>query len=126
MKRYQHPTPEQITITGVLNALSDPVRLNYVRCLAYQDCEKACGAIETPVAKSTMSHHLRVLREAGIIRVRTEGTQSMTSLRLDELETRFPGLLNSILKAAEDEVHEGFYLREDSQGSKVSPTGKES
>ena len=101
MKHYQHPTREQLTLSGVLHALSDPVRLNYVRCLSIRGCEQACGAIETPVAKSTMSHHLRVLREAGIVRVRTEGTQSLTSLRWEDLEARFPGLLKTILKASE-------------------------
>ena len=101
MKEYKHPTPDQITLTGVLHALSDAVRLNYVTCLASRGCEQACGAIETPVAKSTMSHHLRVLREAGVIRIRTEGTSSLTSIRWEDLEAKFPGLLKSVIKAAE-------------------------
>lgn len=100
MKQYQHPTIDQISLTCVLHALSDPVRLNYVQCLAKLTSEQPCGAIPTPVAKSTMSHHLRVLREAGIIHIRTEGTQSMTSLRLHDLEEKFPGVLDSVLKAA--------------------------
>ncbi|MVM29745.1 helix-turn-helix domain-containing protein [Spirosoma sp. HMF4905] len=100
MKQYQHPTVDQISLTCVLHALSDPVRLNFVQCLAQLTCEQPCGAIPTPVAKSTMSHHLRVLREAGIIQIRTEGTQSLTSLRSHELETKFPGVLDSVLKAA--------------------------
>jgi DNA-binding transcriptional ArsR family regulator len=102
MKQYQHPTLDQITLTGLLHALSDPVRLNFVQCLAKLTCEQPCGAIPTPVAKSTMSHHLRVLREAGIVQIRTEGTQSLTSLRSHELETKFPGLLDSVLKAANE------------------------
>lgn len=105
MKQYPHPATDQINLTCVLHALSDPVRLNFVRCLAEQLCEQRCGAIPTPVAKSTMSHHIRVLREAGLIRVRTEGTQSLTSLRKDEIEGKFPGLLKAVLDAAkEDEV----------------------
>ena len=99
MKQYQHPTVDQITLTGVLHALSDPVRLNYVQCLARLTSEQPCGAIPTPVAKSTMSHHLRVLREAGLIHIRTEGTQSMTSLRLYELGEKFPGVLDAVLNA---------------------------
>ena len=102
MKQYKHPNRDQITLTGVLHALSDGVRLNFVRCLAERGCEQACGAIETPVAKSTMSHHLRVLREAGVVQVRTEGTHSLTSLRWEDLEAKFPGLLKSVLKAAKD------------------------
>jgi DNA-binding transcriptional ArsR family regulator len=101
MKQYQHPTVDQITLTAMLHALSDPVRLHYVQCLAKLTCEQPCGAIATTVAKSTMSHHLRVLREAGIIHIRTEGTQSLTSLRLHDLETKFPGVLDSVLKAVD-------------------------
>ena len=100
MKQYQHPTADQITLTGVLHALSDPVRLDYVQCLAQSECEKSCGAIPTTVAKSTMSHHIRVLREAGIIHLRPYGTQSLISLRTDELEKKFPGVLQSVLKSA--------------------------
>ncbi len=101
MKQYQHPTIDQITLTGILHALSDPVRLNFVRSLEQYTTEQRCGAIATPVAKSTMSHHLRVLREAGIIRTRTEGTQCLTSLRLEDLEAKFPGVMASVLKAAD-------------------------
>ncbi len=106
MKQYKHPTRDQITLTGVLHALSDPVRLNYVRCLAERACEQACGSIETPVAKSTMSHHIRVLREAGVIYIRPAGTQSLTSLRWEDLEAKFPGLLESVLKSADVEDEE--------------------
>jgi DNA-binding transcriptional ArsR family regulator len=102
MKQYQHPTLDQITLPNVLHALSDPVRLSYVQCLARLSCEQACGAIPTTVAKSTMSHHLRVLREAGVIHIRTEGTQSLTSLRWDDLEKKFPGVLNAVLNAANE------------------------
>jgi DNA-binding transcriptional ArsR family regulator len=102
MKYYQHPTREQITLTNVLHALSDPVRLNFVQCLANLGCEQPCGVIPATVAKSTMSHHLRVLREAGIVHIRTEGTQSLTSLRWDDLEARFPGVLKAVLKAASE------------------------
>lgn len=101
MKQYQHPTADQITLTGVLHALSDPVRLNYVQCVAQAACEQSCGAIPTSVAKSTMSHHIRVLREAGIIHIRPYGTQSLISLRAEELEKKFPGVLDSVLKSAE-------------------------
>ncbi|GAB3942282.1 helix-turn-helix domain-containing protein [Spirosoma harenae] len=99
MKQYQHPTADQITLTGVLHALSDPVRLNYVQCLALSECEQACGTIPTSVAKSTMSHHIRVLREAGVIHIRPYSNQSLISLRTEELEKKFPGVLSSVLKS---------------------------
>ena len=99
MKQYCHPTTDQITLAGVLHALSDPVRLSVVTTLA-RGGEQPCGTFAVPVTKSTMSHHMRVLREAGIIRLRCEGTQSLTSLRCDDLEARFPGLLQAVLRVA--------------------------
>jgi len=60
----------------------------------------ACGTFELSVPKSTASHHFRVLRESGGIEVRTEGTQSLNSLRRADLESRFPGLLDAVLRAS--------------------------
>ena len=101
MKDFSHPPRENITLTGVLHALSDPVRLSVVQALSKCKNERACGTFCVPVAKSTMSHHMRVLREAGIIRTRTEGTQSLTSLRRDDLEARVPGVLEAVLRATQ-------------------------
>jgi DNA-binding transcriptional ArsR family regulator len=81
----------------VLHALSDPVRLEIVRALD-ESAELACGRLQPPVSKSTLSHHLKVLREAGVTRTRAEGTQRLVSLRADELEARFPGLLDCVLE----------------------------
>ena len=94
-------------MTGLLHALSDPVRLSVVNCLANNVCEKACSSFDVPVHKSTMSHHMRVLREAGIIHIRCAGTFNYLSLRQEELEERFPGLLASILASAQRDVQEG-------------------
>jgi DNA-binding transcriptional ArsR family regulator len=103
MKPYSHPTPQQFNLSCILHALSDPVRLDYLRQLADCNGEVACGTIVTPVAKSTLSHHLRVLREAGLVKIRCEGTQSLTTLRYKEVEARFPGVLKSVLKSAQSE-----------------------
>jgi DNA-binding transcriptional ArsR family regulator len=100
MKQFPHPAREEITLGGVLHALSDPVRLSVVYNLMGQEGELPCGSFEVPVHKSTMSHHMRVLREAGIIRMRPEGTQNLLSLRCEDLEALFPGLIGSILQAA--------------------------
>jgi len=97
MRQYQHPTLAQITLIKVFHALRDPVRLLLVQRLARHQGEQATGAIETTVAKSTLSHHLRILREAGIVQMRVEGTHSFILLRLGELEERFPSLLSSIV-----------------------------
>ena len=82
----------------VLQALADPVRLQIVGHLAHVG-EVACGTVPLPVGKSTISHHYKVLREAGIVQVRMEGTRRYHALRRDDLDARFPGLLDAVLQA---------------------------
>ena len=94
-----HPAVEDLDLAAVLHALSDPVRLDIVSGLAGGD-ERTCGSFDVAVTKSTCTHHFRVLREAGLIRQRQQGTMRLNSLRRDDLEARFPGLLGTILKAA--------------------------
>ncbi len=98
MRLVRHPAPEEIDLAAVLHALSDPVRLAIVERLAQCD-ECTCGALETSVSKSTLSHHLKVLREAGVTHTRVDGTQRFLSLRRQDLEQRLPGLLRSVLGA---------------------------
>lgn len=98
VRLVRHPAPEEIEVTSVLHALSDPVRLEIVKALEGRG-ECSCGALETTVSKSTLSHHLKVLREAGVTHTRVEGTQRLVSLRVGDLETRLPGVLSSILGA---------------------------
>ena len=95
-----HPSREQITLPGVLHALSDPLRLDLVRQLDGEGIERPCGSFDLPIAKSTATHHWRVLREAGVVRAREEGTKKYHSLRRGDLDARFPGLLDSILANA--------------------------
>ncbi|MFT4083223.1 MAG: metalloregulator ArsR/SmtB family transcription factor [Nocardioides sp.] len=94
-----HPEPEQIDLLEILHALSDPTRMTIVQTLAASP-ERACGTFPVHVAPSTLSHHFRVLREAGLIRQREEGTRRWTSLRADDLDARYPGLLERILDAS--------------------------
>ena len=95
-----HPARSEIRIESVLQALADPIRLRFVRELAKRGCEGApCGSIELPVTKSTRTHHLRILREAGVIRLRPEGTARISTLRRDDLDALYPGLLDGILAA---------------------------
>jgi len=91
-----HPDREDLHFTAVLAALSDPVRLAIVARLADigPDAELACTTFALPVSKSTQSGYFRVLREAGVIRQRDEGTRRLNRLRRDDLEERFPGLLD--------------------------------
>jgi DNA-binding transcriptional ArsR family regulator len=86
-------------LVEVLAALADPVRLEIVRVLAAAEGELACGQITVPVGKSTMSHHIKVLRDAGVVETREEGTRRYQRLRLRELDERFPGLLRSVIPA---------------------------
>ncbi len=97
MRPLSHPNPEQLTLTAVLYALGDPVRLEIVRMLADRG-ELCCNAFDASIPKSTMSHHFRILREAGVILQRKEGTQHLNSLRHTDLELKFPGLLGVVLK----------------------------
>jgi DNA-binding transcriptional ArsR family regulator len=74
------------------------VRLQIVAQLS-EGVECSCGSIKLPVTKSTCTHHFRVLREAGVIHQRQDGTSRLNSLRSDDLEARFPGLLETVLRA---------------------------
>jgi DNA-binding transcriptional ArsR family regulator len=96
------PDLSAIDIATVLHALSDPVRLEIVRQLAQtgDGGELTCGQLELPVGKSTCSHHLKTLSCAGLIADREEGTRKYIRLRRGELERRFPGVVESVLRAA--------------------------
>ena len=93
------PSVDELDLVEVLQALGDPVRLQIVRLLAGADAPIACHEMGLPVAKSTGSHHLKVLREAGIVTAEIDGTRKYHTLRRDDLEARFPGLLDSVLTA---------------------------
>ena len=96
-----HPTCDELELGAVLHALSDPVRLRIVAELAKGEGECTCGSFELPVTKSTCTHHFKVLREAGVIKQRQQGTTRLNKLRRADLELRFPGLLDTVLRAAE-------------------------
>lgn len=100
MEFFPHPDRDQIELAAVLHALSDPQRLTIVRELAAADEPRACGSFALEVAKSTRTHHFRVLREAGVIRQYRDGTSRLSTLRRDDLDARFPGLLDAVLRAA--------------------------
>ncbi len=88
-------------ITTLLQALADPVRLAIVGDLARSEAPICCGQLHVPVTKSTLSHHLQVLREAGLIEQRCDGTRRYTRLRLEDVERSYPGLLASLLRATD-------------------------
>ena len=97
-----HPDLADVELTEVLFALSDPSRLELVRLIARDGPRTVanCQAVDPAAPKSTFSHHLKTLREAGVVRNVPAGRQRMVSLRRDELDERFPGLLDSVLRPA--------------------------
>lgn len=101
MTRFVHPAKEDITLEGVLGALSDPMRLRILKkLLDSRDGRLSCSGAAPceEMAKSTLSHHFRVLRDAGLIRTTKQGVENLNSARWDDVNERFPGLLKAILK----------------------------
>ncbi len=92
------PEASDLDLASVLAALSDPVRLDIVTEL-HRRGEAVCSTLVPGIPKSTRSHHLKVLREAGVTRTRLDGTERHVSLRYGCLQSRFPGLLQSVLDA---------------------------
>ncbi|SIO87607.1 Transcriptional regulator, ArsR family [Nocardiopsis sp. JB363] len=96
-KGPEHPVLDEVGLVTVLSALAEPTRLRIVCMLAEREGERAWKDIDLPIAQSTLSHHLKILRNAGLLLNRTEGTRCFVSLRDQELESRFPGLLETVL-----------------------------
>ena len=103
-REHVHPALHDVELVTVLAALAEPTRLRIVRMLAdMEERERAWKDIDLPIARSTLSHHLKILRNAGLVQSRTEGTRCFVSLRDKEMEGRFPGLLECVL-ACQDSV----------------------
>ena len=100
-RQLPHPDRAEIRLEEVLHALADPIRLRIVRTLAAHSEELACSVFDLPVSKSTSTHHFRVLRESGVISQFYRGTAKLNALRREDLDARFPGLLDSVLAAVD-------------------------
>jgi DNA-binding transcriptional ArsR family regulator len=100
MTQFVHPAKEDITLPALLAALADPMRIRILQSLLKeQGCMSCCEASPCPdMPKSTLSHHFRILREAGLIRTTKKGVEHRNTLRLDDVNERFPGLLKTIFK----------------------------
>ncbi|MBP2706130.1 helix-turn-helix transcriptional regulator [Microbispora sp. RL4-1S] len=100
-RRLPHPELEDVELPAVLFALSDPIRLDLVRQLATQGSLTVaqCQATEPGMPKSTFSYHLKTLREAGLIRNEPAGRQRTVTLRKEEVDKRFPALLDAVLSS---------------------------
>jgi DNA-binding transcriptional ArsR family regulator len=101
MRPLFHPAIEDITVEGILYALSDSVRVAMYADIVAQQCPQACAGFLTienkAIPKSTLSHHFKVLREAGLIRSERHGVEVHNTSRCAELEQRFPGLIKAIV-----------------------------
>jgi DNA-binding transcriptional ArsR family regulator len=97
--RIPHPETAAIDLATVMRTVGDPLRLELVRILA-DGRERTCHDLQTALGlpPSTGSYHLRLLREAGVTRTRAAGTQRLISLRRDDLEGRFPGLVDVLAR----------------------------
>ena|ERR1700678_1889171 len=103
MRPLFHPSIDDITVEGVLHALSDPVRAAIYADIVAQECPRSCSNFLTvsdkAIPKSTLSQHFKILREAGLIRSDRHGVEMHNVSRCAELEQRFPGLIRAIVSA---------------------------
>jgi DNA-binding transcriptional ArsR family regulator len=103
MRPLVHPSIEDVTVEGILHALSDPVRMSIFADIAAQTCVQTCSTFrqvsDKEIPKSTLSQHFKALREAGLIRAERHGVEMRNTSRCDELDARFPGLISTIMNA---------------------------
>src|SRR5712692_11462403 len=109
MRLLYHPALKEITVQGLLYALSDPVRVRIYAELAQADCAMNCSAFlsngNLKLPKSTLSQHFKTLREAGLIRSERQGVELKNSTRCQELKKKFGPLVVAILQAYENEAN---------------------
>jgi DNA-binding transcriptional ArsR family regulator len=103
MRPLFHPSIDDITVEGILHALSDPVRVAIYREIACAECTSNCtnfinigGKL---IPKSTLSMHFKALRDAGLIRGERQGVEMHNTSREAEIDHRFPGLVHAIVNA---------------------------
>jgi DNA-binding transcriptional ArsR family regulator len=103
MRPLSHPALDDVSLEAILHALSDPQRAAIFVQIAGGDCSQTCSAFarlgDRTIPKSTLSHHFKTLREAGLIRSERRGVEMHNTSRCAEIEMRFPGLIPAILNA---------------------------
>jgi DNA-binding transcriptional ArsR family regulator len=103
MRPLFHPAADDITVEGILHALSDPTRVQIFASISMATCPQTCSAFleisDKAIPKSTLSQHFKVLREAGLIRSERQGVEMRNTSRCDEIEGHFPGLVAAIINA---------------------------
>lgn len=110
MRPLFHPSIEDVTVEGILHALSDPVRVAIYVQIAGASCPQSCSNFlsiqEKQIPKSTLSQHFKALRDAGLIRGERRGVEMHNTSRCTEIETRFPGLIRAIVRAHQVQMAE--------------------
>lgn len=103
MRPLSHPSIEDITVEGLLYALSDPVRVQIYAEIAASNCPQTCSNFlivdNRKLAKSTLSQHFKILRETGLIRSERKGVEMHNTTRCAELKDRFGNMVGAIIAA---------------------------
>jgi DNA-binding transcriptional ArsR family regulator len=103
MRPLLHPSIDDVTVEGILHALSDPVRVAIYADIVSSGCARNCSNFltvsEKDIPKSTLSQHFKILRDAGLIRSERQGVEMHNTSRCSEVDGRFPGLIAAIIKA---------------------------
>lgn len=103
MRPLFHPAIEDVRPEAILHALSDPARAAIFASIMRAGCVEACASVsklgDRVIPKSSLSSHIKVLREAGLIRSERHGVEMRNHSRWDEVEARFPGLISAIVNA---------------------------
>src|SRR5712675_544161 len=122
MRPLFHPSVEDVTVEGILHALSDPVRVAIFTDIANSNCSQNCtnfvNVSDRPIPKSTLSQHFKALREAGLIRGERRGVEMQNTSRCIEIDQRFPGLIAAIVNAHNIQLRDKLAL---SNGGKRKP-----
>jgi DNA-binding transcriptional ArsR family regulator len=115
MRPLVHPSADDITVEGILHALSDPVRVQIFAQIARSEGAQTCSAFlelsDRTVPKSTLSLHFKALREAGLIRSERKGVEMHNTPRCDEIDKRFPGLIGAIIAAHKAQTARELHAR---------------
>jgi DNA-binding transcriptional ArsR family regulator len=108
MRPLVHPALEDVSVEGILHALSDPVRAAIFGEIAASGCARTCSTFlsvsDRTIPKSTLSQHFKILRDAGLIRSERQGVEMRNTSRCAEVETRFPGLIPAIVAAQKQQA----------------------
>jgi DNA-binding transcriptional ArsR family regulator len=128
MRPLFHPSIEDVTVEGILHALSDPVRVAIFAAIMASDCPQNCSNFlqvsEKTIPKSTLSQHFKILREAGLIRGERQGVEMHNVSRCVEIDKRFPGLIAAIINA--HKVQSGGTCQFGAAGRKPAKTKRKS